>query len=423
MIKLKCILGVTVAFLATVTLQAQTYNDSVRTGTWSVYIQGGVSNYHGVRSELFDKSKRTISPDINWGVKYNIKPWVRVGVNAGYTMLKSTGKSILSSTTIDNNFLVGDHRTTLEKESDRLQNSNSAHLLGLDANVDFNILQIWPERKAQWINLYAGMGIGYMHGWNRNSQTWSFNEKAVAEGDGYYNVYSHSYIASSHDKTQFNTLYVPLSLSLEFDVMRQLTLGVMGQYKYLPMKKEFSPKGVYSAGIVIRYNFVKSKSKLQHQQIADLYSQLDASRSDCNNEKIALQRKAKEDESRLRAQAEDFRRQLEEKSNIAVAREIRSVVYFENNSWKLSTESTKRLEQLVEQLKANSEMKILLIGSANKVGRSRRNQKLSDKRLASVKQFLLNHGISNARFSSAVSLGDRGMTINSDCRRVIIVAQ
>lgn len=425
MIKLKCILGVTAAFLATVTLQAQTYNDSVRTHTWSVYIQGGASNYHGVRSELFDNSKRTISPDINWGVKYNIKPWVRVGVNAGYTMLKSTGKSILSSTTTDNNFFVGDHPATLEKRADRLQNSNSAYLLGLDANVDFNILQIWPERKAQWINLYAGMGVGYMHGWNRNSQTWSFNEKAVAEGDGYYNVYSHSYMKSSHDKTQFNALYVPLSLSLEFDVMRQLTLGAIGQYKYLPMKKEFSPKGIYSAGIVIRYNFVKSKSKLQHQQIVDLYSQLDTSRSDCNNEKIALQRKAKEDESRLRAQAEDLRRQLEGKSNVAVAKEGEacSVVYFENDSWDLSTESTKRLEQLVEQLKANSEMKVLLIGSANAVGRSGRNQKLSDNRLDSVKQFLLNHGISNARFSSEVSLGDRGMAINSDCRRVIIIAQ
>ena len=422
---LKCILGVTAAFLATVTLQAQTYNDSVRTRTWSVYVQGGFSNYHGVRSDLFDNSKRTISPDINLGVKYNIKPWMRVGVNAGFTMLKSTGKGVLTFTTTEDDFLVGDKPAKLEKRSDRLQNTNSTNLLGLDANVDFNILQIWPERKAQWVNLYAGVGLGYMHGWNKNSQTWSFNEKAVAEGDGYYNVYSHSYLTSSHDKTQFDALYVPLSLSLEFDVMRQLTLGAIGQYKYLPMNTDFSPKGIYSAGVVVRYNFVTSKSKLQRQQIADLYSQLDASRSDCDNEKIALQRKAQEDERLLKSQAEDLKRQLAAMSGVAVAKESETcaIVFFENDKWNLSTEGTERLAQLAEQLKANPDMKIQLVGSASAVGGAARNQKLSDNRLEAVKKNLLNQGIGNDRFYTEVSLGDTDMTSNADCRRVIIIAQ
>lgn len=426
MMKLKSILGVTAAFLATVTLQAQTYNDTVRTRTWSVYVQGGISGYHGVRSDLFDNSKRTISPDINLGVKYNIKPWVRVGVNAGYTMLKSTNKSVLSFTATTPDFEVGGQKTTLETKSDRLQNYNSMNLLGLDANVDFNILQIWPERQAQWVNLYAGVGLGYMHGWNKNSQTWSYNERAVAEGDGYYHVYTHSYMNSHHDKTQFDALYLPLSLSLEFDVMRQLTLGAIAQYKYLPMKKDFSPKGIYSAGVVVRYNFVTSKSKLQRQQIADLNSQLNASRSDCDNEKIALQRKAKEDEGKLRAQAADLKQQLEDcGKNVVVTKEGEtcSIVFFDNDSWALSTESTDRLEKLTEQLKVNPEMKVLLVGSASAVGSTERNRKLSDNRLDSVKQYLLGHGISGNRFYSQVSLGDKDMPNNADCRRVIIIAQ
>lgn len=418
-------MGVTVAFLATVTLQAQTYNDTVRTRTWSIYVQGGASYYHGVRSDLFDNAKKTISPDINLGVKYNIKPWVRVGINAGYTMLKATGKNILSSTMTDDNYMVGDRPAILKIKSDRIQNRNNTNLMGADANVDFNILAIWPNRKAQWVNLYAGAGAGYMYGWNRNSQTWSFNETAVAKGEGYNNLYTHSYMKSKHDNTQFGALYIPLSLSLEFDVVRRLTLGVIGQYKSLPMKKEFTPKGIYSAGVVIRYNFVKSKSRLQRKQITDLYSQLEASRLDCDNEKVSLRRKASEDESRLKDQAEDLQHQLAEKNRVLIAKEKETyaIVYFENNSWELSAESNERLERLVNQLKANQEMNVLLIASASKVGSSIGNQKLSDNRLESVKQFLLNHNIDRTRFSSEVSIGDRGMLNSSDCRRVIIIAQ
>lgn len=33
------------------------------------------------------------------GVKYNIKPWVRLGLNLEYDMLRSTDKGMLSTTT------------------------------------------------------------------------------------------------------------------------------------------------------------------------------------------------------------------------------------------------------------------------------------------------------------------------------------
>lgn len=425
MIKLKSILGVTAAFMSAVTLQAQTYNDSVRIHTWSVYIQGGAGNHHGVRSELFHNSKRTITPDLNLGVKYNIQPWVRLGVNAGYTMLKSTNKDILSSTITDNNYLIGDHLGTLEVKFDQLQNRNNTHLLGLDANADFNILSFWPKRRAQWLNLYAGAGVGYMHGWNKNSQTWAYNETGIAEGNGYSHKYTHAYMKSAQDKKQFNALYIPLSLSLEFDVQRQLTVGIIGQYKYIPTKADFSPKGIYSAGIVVRYNFVKSKSKLQQKQIAYLYSQIENGRTDCANEMAGFQHQAKEKTERLKREADDLKRQIEEMSKVATGKEgeASAVIYFDNNACELSAEANEQLQQLAKQLKANPEKNILLIGSANTVGHTQGNQKLSDNRLNTVKQFLLEQGISDARFKSEISLGDHGMTHSSDCRRVIVVTQ
>ena len=411
--------------MATVTLQAQTYNDSVRVRTWSVYMQGGISSYHGVRSELFDNSKRTMAPDLNLGVKYNIQPWVRLGVNAGYTMLKSSGNHSLSITTTDHNFLIGDRTGTLELKSDRLQNLNNTYLAGVDANADFNILEIWPKRKAQWLSLYAGAGVGYMRGWNRNSQTWSYNERATATGDAYFNGNTHSNLKSSEDKKHFNALYIPLSLSLEFDIQRQLTLGVIGQYKCIPTKSDFSPKGIYSAGVVIRYNFVKSKSKLQRKQIADLYSELDASQVDCASAKATLQRQSREEMERLKKEADELKRQIESINSTAAGKgeETSAIIYFENDSWELSSKGGEQLQVLAEKLKTHPEKKIMLISSANTVGHENRNKKLSSNRLNTVKQFLLSQGVSDTQFKTEVSLGDYGMTTSSDCRRVIVITQ
>lgn len=425
MIKLRNILSVTAFLMIAVTLQAQTYNDSVRTRTWSVYMQGGFSGYHGVRSELFDNSRKVLSPDFDLGVKYNIRPWVRLGANAGYTMLKATGKHILSVVTTDDNFMIDNRPGTLEVKSDRLQNRNGAHLLGLDINADFNILQIWPKRKAQWLNLYAGAGVGYMHGWNRNSQTWSYNERGTAIGDAYNHLYTHSYMKSTEGKKQFNALYIPLSLSLEFDVLRQLTVGVIGQYKCLPTKAEFTPKGIYSAGVVVRYNFVKSKNKLRRNQVADLYSRLDAARVDCADEKDALQRQSVQQAQQLRGQVDELKRQLGEASRLAGKKkeEASAVIYFENNSYELSAEDDEKLRTLAGQLKADSEKKIMLIGSANAVGSKSLNRKLSSRRVEAVKQILLDQGVDEARFKTQVSLGDSGMTTSPDCRRVIVVTQ
>ena len=406
MMKFKNILGITVVLMATVTLQAQTYNDRVR-------------------SELFDNSKRTMAPDLNLGVKYNIQPWVRLGVNAGYTMLKSSGNHSFSITTTDHNFLIGDRTGTLELKSDRLQNLNNTYLAGVDANADFNILEIWPKRKAQWLNLYAGAGVGYMRGWNRNSQTWSYNERATATGDAYFNGYSHSYLKSSEDKKHFNALYIPLSLSLEFDIQRQLTLGVIGQYKCIPTKSDFSPKGIYSAGVVIRYNFVKSKSKLQRKQIADLYSELDASQVDCASAKATLQRQSREEMERLKKEADELKRQIESINSTAAGKgeETSAIIYFENDSWELSSKGGEQLQVLAEKLKTHPEKKIMLISSANTVGHENRNKKLSSNRLNTVKQFLLSQGVSDTQFKTEVSLGDYGMTTSSDCRRVIVITQ
>ena len=151
-------LTLAVADLATAaTLQAQTYNDTVRTHTWSVYIQGGGTLYHGMRGMDEIAKRKHIMPFGGVGVKYNIKPWVRLGLNLEYDMLRSTDKGMLSTTT-NKDYEIKDpstgktYPTTLETKMDRFQNRYTMQYAMADLNVDFNIMEFWHNRKAQQLN-------------------------------------------------------------------------------------------------------------------------------------------------------------------------------------------------------------------------------------------------------------------------------
>ncbi len=100
-----------------------------------------------------------------------------------------------------------------------------------------------------------------------------------------------------------------------------------------------------------------------------------------------------------------------------------TIVYFDNCAWNLSEDNQGRLDKIVRVLKKNPETKVTLIGSANATGKSKYNQKFSDNRVETVKQYLQQQGISDSQFAPDVSLGEKGMTRSVDCRRVIVVVQ
>ena len=61
-------------------IDPQQYNKDVRTGTWSIYAQGGLSWVTGLWYQNVDAKKSySLSPAVGGGVDYTIRPWVRVG--------------------------------------------------------------------------------------------------------------------------------------------------------------------------------------------------------------------------------------------------------------------------------------------------------------------------------------------------------
>lgn len=423
-------LTLAVAVLATAaTLQAQTYNDTVRTHTWSVYIQGGGTLYHGMRGMDEIAKRKHIMPFGGVGVKYNIKPWVRLGLNLEYDMLRSLDKGMLSTTT-NKDYEIKDpstgktYPTTLETKMDRFQNRFTMQYAMADLNVDFNIMEFWHNRKAQQLNLWLGVGVGYLRGWSRNSTTFSYREMAVAKGEGYYNVYTHNYMKSHAFNEHVDAMYIPATLSLEYDLSSRWTAGVFGRYSYLPLNKDLTPKGMYSAGVVLRFNFVskvmpsnKDRYYRALSEQAEMKAAYEQQLQDKlrENESLASQLSAsKKDNAELKAMLDDC-----EKSKKLTSYDV----YFTLNKSNITTQEKIRLRNFIQRLKKQGNYKLTIIGEASSDGPSSKNYKLSEERLNNVVDYLKKRGIQDFSIKLEKAIGDSNDCPKEECRRVQITVE
>jgi outer membrane protein OmpA-like peptidoglycan-associated protein len=80
--------------------------------------------------------------------------------------------------------------------------------------------------------------------------------------------------------------------------------------------------------------------------------------------------------------------------------EVHTQVFFDNNSAQINSGDTVRLQQLVEVLNENESLSVFLEGYSSKKGNSDYNNKLSLLRNDSVKQFLIERGVSVKRIFS-----------------------
>lgn len=419
-----------VAVLATAaTLQAQTYNDTVRTHTWSVYIQGGGTLYHGMRGMDEIAKRKHIMPFGGVGVKYNIKPWVRLGLNLEYDMLRSLDKGMLSTTT-NKDYEIKDpstgktYPTTLETKMDRFQNRYTMQYAMADLNVDFNIMEFWHNRKAQQLNLWLGVGVGYLRGWSRNSTTFSYREMAVAKGEGYYNVYTHNYMKSHAFNEHVDAMYIPATLSLEYDLSSRWTAGVFGRYSYLPLNKDLTPKGMYSAGVVLRFNFV---SKVMPSNKALYYRALSEQAEMKAAYEQQLQDKLRENESlasQLSASKKDNAELKEMLDDCEKSKKLTSYdVYFTLNKSNITTQEKIRLRNFIQRLKEQGNYKLTIIGEASSDGPSSKNYKLSEERLNNVVDYLKKRGIQDFSIKLEKAIGDSNDCPKEECRRVQITVE
>ena len=98
------------------------------------------------------------------------------------------------------------------------------------------------------------------------------------------------------------------------------------------------------------------------------------------------------------------------------------VIYFANNSRRLSDNEAAKLDSVVRLMQAQPDVTLSIVGHASNIGSKQYNRKLSQRRANSVKRQLVAKGISAARLKPVRGKGiDRKASTSKDARRVELI--
>lgn len=389
----RLLIVIALAILSVAGVQAQqTYNDTVRTKTWTLYVAGGVSGYRGLRGGSETGVLRSIVPDLSLGLKYNINPGVRVGLNFGYTMIKAKNAGIAYSQTVTEGYHIGgydDAILTVDKAV--MINRIDNHLAGVDLNFDINLLS-GLDRQNERLNLWLGSGVGYYYGWNRHTITTAVREEAVSNTDDHFNIYSNDYIATDVANTRIHALYIPVRLSVEYDVSQRWTVGMKAEGRYMPLIWRYTAKGIWSANLTLAYNFVAKR--YSRQTIEERYegriSRLNKNIRELKDEvstltqknKVIAEAKAKQEkEAEALRGVEDARNRREE---IQEQEAVRRIV--KNQP---ATEHISSLAVVGKILVDNPKAKVYIKVNSPANGRNDYGKKLAELRLKDITDILI----------------------------------
>lgn len=98
------------------------------------------------------------------------------------------------------------------------------------------------------------------------------------------------------------------------------------------------------------------------------------------------------------------------------------VIYFANNSSRLTQREADKLDAVAEMLKAQPDVTLAIYGHASNVGSAAYNDLLSQRRAGTVKMLLVRRGVAASRLHPVVGKGiDREAPTSKDARRVELI--
>lgn len=424
--------GIMVLFSAFVTVKAYAQTDGeskeqpprdrnseLRTCTWSVYAQGGLSWATDVWYQNLD-AKRSYqqSPAVGGGIDFTIRPWVRVGA-----------EYLWSNYRREQRFSRIDTKTMPVKTyGNYLMNYHNVKL-----GAGFNIMELWPRRSAQWLNIWGGTGVGYTFAKGneygiffsntktQNGTTTPFVDGETINNESAITITGNVRTENRHEK--FNTPFIPASLHVEADLSRRLTVGLKGEIDWMLNRKDIAPKIFVIAMVTLRYNFVPSRAKVQRNYYEGKLSALNGSLADLRQEVASEKTRAdRENSERILAEQkiEELGRRLEDCENSKLAEaatEPSHFVQFANNSSTISAEELDRLKLFAQTVRGK---KLSLVAEASTPGTEEYNLRLSEYRLASVVNALVKEGFSLFDLSPKTAIGEQAGKPLADGRRVSI---
>jgi outer membrane protein OmpA-like peptidoglycan-associated protein len=89
-------------------------------------------------------------------------------------------------------------------------------------------------------------------------------------------------------------------------------------------------------------------------------------------------------------------------------------IFFDFDKWNIRTDSKYDLEHIVDVMRAYPEMKIKIESHTDRRGTMRYNDKLSDRRAKSTRDYIVSRGIAAERIVSAIGYGERRKLISDE---------
>lgn len=400
-------------------------NSELRHRTWSVYTQGGLSWATGVWYRNLD-AKRSYrqSAAAGGGVDFTIRPWVRVG--AEYIWSRYRREQRLSA--------LDAETMPVKAYGNYMMNLHNAKL-----GVGLNLMEIWPERQAQWLNIWAGTGAGYTFGrgneygihfsntLTQGGQTTPLTGGASISNDDAITITGNVRTTNRHER--FNAFYIPASLHVEADLCRRLTVGLKGEMDWLLNRGDIAPKGYAFALVTLRYNLVPSRVRVQRAyyegEISALGGRLDAlrleadrsrARADEAEEALRLAETRNADLQGLLSDCEECRARAEAEA-VASAAPASHFVQFDHNSTHVGGAEAERLRAFARSVRGE---RLALVAEASTPGGEDYNVRLSERRLRRVVEILVGEGLSAGDLRPATAIGARNGKPSAEGRRVTI---
>lgn len=395
------------------------------TSTWSLYAEGGATMVHGLGMSSVDAAPgMNIFPEIGAGVSFNIRPWIRLGLN--YDFSKYAREQRFSE--FQPLEIPAGEGTLSEQYGGLVYSKMWTHYHAADATVEFNLMELWRNRKDKRFNLYAGAGFGWLFA-KGNTYDISMGHERWSES---YKETINTWLNAVNTSHKYDVGYVPMLLSAEFDISPVVTVGLQGNYKRL-LSCDNAPKGIGTASVVLRLNILGSKSgykstgrKLRESELAlaAMTVASAAAKADCEasgKAKDEALASAMSENASLKEQVETLGKENAElkarRTNEALEK---LTVQFSNDSFKLSAAAKADLDAFAERMKALNETELVVVGEASATGASGHNLRLSELRIETVLDYLRKQGVDCSR-AFRQPLGDSGKDASDAARRATIL--
>ena len=432
-----------------------------RTCTWSLYGEAGATMSHGIGISNVNAAPWTsVSPEIGAGVSFNLRPWIRLGLNYDFSKYARelrfnklqpldtpAGDGTIDTDGTHTGDLSGDFsgeiipdidgtpagdRHLLEKTGGLAYTKMWTHYHATDLTLEFNVMEIWKNRTDKRFNLYAGAGFGWLFAKGNTYNIAMGNERWKEK----YKETTDIWLKAENIRHNYNTGYVPMLVSAEFDVSPIVTLGLQGNYKRL-LKCDNAPKGIGTVSMVVRLNLLGGKSgykskasRLRESENAlaamrdmneVLKDECEDSMSDLKDELAESQHEIEKLKSQLeglKKENEELKTQVEEKPKHDTL--DTGCAMFDFDSYKLRPQAKAELNDFAKRLKSMEGYDLVVIGEASAIGDSGYNQRLSERRIDSVINYLGKKGI-DCSSAYRQALGDSRNDKSESAQRATIL--